>query len=254
MAKVITDAQNYADIADAIREKSGDTERYTPSQMAGAIANIQSSGGLPEGGSTGDFLIKKTETDYDAEWRGIVPLDCGQAQSLTEYQKSTARENIEAAKDNACLPTGGTPGQFLVKETNADYDANWESLGDYVVEEGVETQTGYNWRFRRWNSGRYECWLKHSGSNLSLSVVEGGVVRSQTSALNLSIPEAIVSDKDLFSVDVFAVGKQAPLTWATVYNYNMNTKKILIVLCAGSSAAVTISSYTIFAKLEGWWK
>lgn len=45
MAKVITDEQNYQDIADAIRAKLGSTDTYTPSEMAAAISTISGGGG-----------------------------------------------------------------------------------------------------------------------------------------------------------------------------------------------------------------
>ena len=46
MSYVITDSQNYTDIANAIRGKNGSTDTYTPAQMATAITNIPS-GTLP---------------------------------------------------------------------------------------------------------------------------------------------------------------------------------------------------------------
>lgn len=45
MAKVLTDSQNYTDIANAIREKAETTATYKPSEMAVAIQNL--SGGIP---------------------------------------------------------------------------------------------------------------------------------------------------------------------------------------------------------------
>lgn len=45
MAKVIVTEQYLSDIADAIREKLGVSDTYTPAQMAGAIGSIGSGGG-----------------------------------------------------------------------------------------------------------------------------------------------------------------------------------------------------------------
>lgn len=44
MAKVITDEQNYQNIADAIRAKLGSADTYTPSEMAAAIGAISGGG------------------------------------------------------------------------------------------------------------------------------------------------------------------------------------------------------------------
>ena len=40
MPKVITDAQHYTDIANAIRAKNGESVQYLPSEMAGKIAEL----------------------------------------------------------------------------------------------------------------------------------------------------------------------------------------------------------------------
>jgi len=47
MSYVITDSQNYTDIANAIRGKNGSADTYTPAQMATAITNIPSGGTVP---------------------------------------------------------------------------------------------------------------------------------------------------------------------------------------------------------------
>lgn len=44
MAIVTTDSANYTNIADAIRNKTGGSDTYTPAQMAEAISSI--SGGV----------------------------------------------------------------------------------------------------------------------------------------------------------------------------------------------------------------
>ena len=44
MATVVTHSEHYSAIADAIREKTGGSETYTPAQMAGAISNLPSGG------------------------------------------------------------------------------------------------------------------------------------------------------------------------------------------------------------------
>ena len=45
MAIKVIDDKYLVDIADAIREKSGTTDTYTPAEMAGAITNLPSGGG-----------------------------------------------------------------------------------------------------------------------------------------------------------------------------------------------------------------
>ena len=60
MAKVLTDSQHYTDIADAIREKNGESTQYKPSEMASAIQGIQS------GGGDIDALIDRSITEINS--------------------------------------------------------------------------------------------------------------------------------------------------------------------------------------------
>lgn len=86
MSIITTDSKHYNDIARAIREKTGGSKTYTPSEMAGAIRGIES-GGYDEGYEAGqrsldediavqseliehiaDVLENKAGTFYDAFW------------------------------------------------------------------------------------------------------------------------------------------------------------------------------------------
>jgi hypothetical protein len=53
---------------------------------------------VPEGGTTGQVLVKSSNDDYDTEWTSLP-------------------EEV--------FPTGGTTGQVLVKSSNDDYDTEW---------------------------------------------------------------------------------------------------------------------------------
>ena len=55
--------------------------------------------GVPEGGTTGQVLVKKSNTDYDTEWAN-----------------AGAGEGV---------PAGGTTGQILAKKSGSDYDTEW---------------------------------------------------------------------------------------------------------------------------------
>ena len=46
MALILTDDQNYKNIATAIREKNGSTTTYAPSEMAAAVEGLSGSGAL----------------------------------------------------------------------------------------------------------------------------------------------------------------------------------------------------------------
>lgn len=58
--------------------------------------------GVPNGGTTGQVLKKKSSTDYDTEW-------ADESGGGTEHG----------------IPSGGTSGQILSKNSNTDYDVKW---------------------------------------------------------------------------------------------------------------------------------
>jgi len=53
--------------------------------------------GVPDGGTTGQVLKKKSDADYDTEW----------------------------VNEGSGLPEGGAEGQILAKKSNSDYDTEW---------------------------------------------------------------------------------------------------------------------------------
>ncbi len=69
---------------------------------------------VPAGGATGQVLAKKSDTDFDTEWR------------------------TESAQQQG-IPTGGSSGQVLAKASASDYDVTWQddaqtdSLADTAV-------------------------------------------------------------------------------------------------------------------------
>ena len=68
MAKVLTDSQHYTDIANAIREKNGETTQYKPSEMATAIQAIESGGA---DFSEVEYKLSNGYTDYSYMFYGL---------------------------------------------------------------------------------------------------------------------------------------------------------------------------------------
>ena len=81
----------------------GNVDTYTITLTDGSTYNFTVTNGegigVPEGGTTGQVLVKKSNTDYDTEWAN-----------------AGAGEGV---------PAGGTTGQILAKKTGADYDTEW---------------------------------------------------------------------------------------------------------------------------------
>ena len=73
--------------------------------------------GVPEGGTTGQVLKKKSGSDYDTEW---------------------ADESGGGSEHG--IPAGGTSGQILSKNSNTDYDAKWIDPEAYSQEQANWSQ------------------------------------------------------------------------------------------------------------------
>lgn len=72
--------------------------------VAGNVRGV----GLQPGGLSGQTLVKKTNLDYDAEWRDVHEV-----------------------------PSGGTTGQAFFKKSASDHDAEWRGISASDVTSGV---------------------------------------------------------------------------------------------------------------------
>ena len=76
---------------------------YINDTLLGDIADtidqaVTGSGFMPAGGAAGDFLTKRTGTDYEYQWESIKPVDAASGdQGLSAGEKFNARSNIGAA-------------------------------------------------------------------------------------------------------------------------------------------------------------
>ena len=71
--------------------------------VAGNVRGV----GLQPGGTTGQGLVKKSNDDYNAEWRDLHEL-----------------------------PSGGTAGQTFFKKSDTDYDAEWRAIAASDIRSG----------------------------------------------------------------------------------------------------------------------
>lgn len=71
MSKVLVSEENLTNIANAIREKNGETTTYKPGDMASAIQNISSSGATPEKG----IVINEWDSDGYATDITVVGME-----------------------------------------------------------------------------------------------------------------------------------------------------------------------------------
>lgn len=73
---------------------------------------------LPSGGTTGQYLVKQSSTDGDADWQTLPTF----VQTVNNVAPTNGNVDVEA------LPSGGTQGQVLTKQSSTDGDADWEDI------------------------------------------------------------------------------------------------------------------------------
>ena len=83
--------------------------------------------GMPQGGTSGQLLAKRTSLNYDTEWVTFQALPNGgtQGQVLTKQSSTDGDADWE---DIDALPSGGTQGQVLTKNSSTDGDASWQTI------------------------------------------------------------------------------------------------------------------------------
>lgn len=68
------------------------------------VGNPGANAPIPKGGTSGQVLSKKSNSDGDVVWK-----------------------NISSGSTTGKLPSGGTTGQYLKKKSNSDYDTEWST-------------------------------------------------------------------------------------------------------------------------------
>lgn len=84
-------------------------------------------GSLPEGGTTGQVLTKRSNNDGDADWQDVpqeIPHGGTAGQVLMKYGDG----DNEYGWDRE-IPYGGTAGQVLTKYGDGDNEYGWENAG-----------------------------------------------------------------------------------------------------------------------------
>lgn len=111
----------------------GDNESTRLSDILSGL----SGGAVPSGGTTGQALIKASNTDYDVEWGtisggGSVSHDLPSGGSQGQILVKSSSTDYDAAWVNApdihSIPSGGTDGQVLIKSSATNYDVEWGAV------------------------------------------------------------------------------------------------------------------------------
>lgn len=94
---------------------------------------------LPEGGTTGQALVKASNDDYDVEWATPHELPSGGSTGQVLKKTSGTDYATEWGSIPNDLPSGGSTGQVLAKASGSEYDVGWNSP-HYVPSGGASGQ------------------------------------------------------------------------------------------------------------------
>ena len=94
-------------------------------ELESAISSLGE--GIPSGGTTGQLLGKKSNTDYDVEWESVHDVPSGGTTGQVLKKKTDTDYDVEWGNDNTGhdVPSGGTTGQVLKKTNNNNYAVEW---------------------------------------------------------------------------------------------------------------------------------
>lgn len=111
MSRVTVNEQYLQDTADAIREKTGSSDTYKPSQFASAIADIS--------GGSGDFEVVTVSIINQTDgWRGFcIPIihDNNYILPLTSIgPNTTVSKDVLLYNGGALCQSSQSPGRFMI--------------------------------------------------------------------------------------------------------------------------------------------
>ena len=113
-------------------QRAGKVDGGNVTEAGVPIPEIDANRLIPAGGQPGNALVKRSTLDFDTQWGSAT--DDQVARRLASNAQETAQSALSAANiaithadqlDVQALPTGGTTGQILAKESDDNYDADW---------------------------------------------------------------------------------------------------------------------------------
>ena len=140
MSKVIVERSSLEDIADAIREKNGTNNTYTPSEMSTAISDLVVSGGIDVSDTTATAadvkLNKYFYTSSGVKTQGTLGLKMGILRPDAELV-ATWNYDLMAVEDlNITLPTWSTSAKTVraSQTMSPTYVADFTQYNYYLLE------------------------------------------------------------------------------------------------------------------------
>lgn len=117
----------------------------TPVTTASNWKEVGSGGSsFPSGGTTGQALVKHSNTDQDVEWATIDGTPSGGTTGQLLAKHSNTDGDVEWVNAPSSIPDGGTTGQVLAKHSDTDGDVEWADKNVDVVEVEVSSANDFN--------------------------------------------------------------------------------------------------------------
>lgn len=107
MAKVLVSESNLTNIANAIRTKNGSSNTYTPAQMATAISNIPTGGGITPTGSINITTNGTHDVTNYASAIVSVPTGSGSSEIRVSYPTNLQNQSINFSYTNRNTTSNG---------------------------------------------------------------------------------------------------------------------------------------------------
>lgn len=121
------------------------------------------------------------------------------------------------------------------------------SMADYVIEEG----TSGNWRYTKWNSGKYECWYHANYGDITLSTTLGTDIVSNVFTIAFPITFTAVP-----FCSVNYEGNSTGYCWVQQSNANATTtsRSYGIRLARIGTSSITLNNNYVSCYACGKWK
>lgn len=184
-------------------------ETFAPVSSVNGATGAVTTHDVPSGGSSGQALTKNSNDDYDLVWATV-----GGGGSVTDVTQNgtSVLDGTVAKVVTHDVPSGGTGGQFLVKNSGVNYDIGWTTLSVGVV--GVLVN--------------------------GTSVVESGIAK-------VLVP---VSDVEVNGTSVLNAGVASVTVPTNVSDLNNDSGYITGVTSTSTPTASTISEFDANAKMN----
>lgn len=110
--------------------------------------------------------------------------------------------------------TSSTPSNAFMVDWNGDIYPQATKMADFIVDQGTDN----NWLYRKWNSGRYEAWLRYNATGMALTSASSNTYYNATSGVkNVALPSFNVG------TDYYVTGQEQPSMSSSVYIYSIQT-------------------------------